>query len=108
MIFPMLLGKKRILLYGIPAVVLVISTAYLLLPPQLKLFYVLDDAHLAEAEPQGTFSNMTCPQCGSQLESIVIDPQDPQAIDEPWRTAVYCTQEDIFWVEDMPGWYFAG
>jgi len=108
MIFPMLLDKKRILLYGIPAIILVISTAYLLLPPQLKLSYVVDGTHLAEAEPQGTWSNMTCPQCGSQLERIVIDPDDPQMIDDAWRYAAYCRQEDLFWVADMPGFYFAG
>ena len=104
----MLLGKKKMLLYGILAAVLVISTAYLLLPPQLKLFYVLDDAHLAEAKPQGIGSNMTCPQCGSQLERIVIDPSDPRMADEPWRYAYYCREEDVFWVADMPGLYFAG
>lgn len=102
------LGKKRLVLYGILTAVLVFSTVYLLLPPQTKLSYVLDDAHLAEAEPQGTWSNMTCPQCGSKLERIVIDPADPQIMDEPWRYAAYCRQEDIFWVAEMPGFYFAG
>ena len=104
----MLLDKKRILLYGVPTVVLTISALYLLLPPQLKLSYVIDDAHLAEASPQGTWSNMTCPQCMSQLERIVLDPPDPLMTDEPWRYAYYCRQEDIFWVADMPGMYFAG
>jgi len=107
MTFSMLLDKKRILLYGTLAIILVISTAYLLLPPQLKLSYVVDDAHLAEVEPQGTWSNMTCPQCGSQLERIVIDP-DSQMPDDAWRYAYYCRREDIFWIADCPGFYFAG
>lgn len=99
----MLIGKKKILLYGILTVVLVVSMAYLLLPPRLKLSYVIDEAHLAKTEPQGTWSNMTCPQCGSQLEEIVIIPADPQIMDKPWRVACYCRQEDIFWVYDFPG-----
>ena len=80
-----------------------ISTVYLLFPHQLKLSYVIDDAHLSEVDLQGTWSNMTCPQCGSQLEGIVIDPDDPQMIDEAWRFAYYCRQEDIFWVCNFPG-----
>lgn len=98
-------SKKRILSYGIVTAVLVISTAYLLLPPQLKLSYVLDDAHLAEVEPQGTWRNMTCPQCESQLEEIVMLRSDTpiQKLDSPWRYACYCRYEDIFWVFDFPG-----
>lgn len=88
--------------------IIVVSALYLLLPPRLKLFYNLDAAHLAEKDPSGTWGNMTCPQCGSQLEGIILDPDDPQMLDEPWRFAYYCRQEDIFWVADMPGWYFAG
>ncbi len=107
MTFWMLLDKKRISLYGIPAIILVISTAYLLLPPQLRLSYDLDDSHRAEVEPQGTWSNMTCPQCGSQLERIVIDP-DSQRPDDAWRYAYYCRRADIFWIADCPGFYFAG
>ncbi len=99
--FPMLSSKKRILLYGIPTLALVISTVYLLLPSQLKLSYVLDDVYLAETEPQGTWSNLTCPQCGSQLEEIGIRPS--HKVDEAWRYVYYCRQEDIFWVWDFPG-----
>jgi len=101
MIFPMLIGKKKMLLYGILTAVLVISTAYLLFPPQLKLFYVIDDAHLSEVEPQGTWSNLTCPLCGSQVEEIVIDPSGK--LGDPWRYAYYCRQENVFWVWDFPG-----
>lgn len=104
----MLVGKKRVFLYGLPSMVLAISAFYLLLPPQLKLSYALHDTHLAETEPEGTWENMTCPQCGSKLEAIVIDPDDPQMQDEPWRFAYYCRQEDMFWIADMPGFYFAG
>jgi len=104
----MLVGKKRVLIYALPSIILVASAFYLLLPPQLKLSYVLDAAHLAEKDPEGTWGNMTCPQCGSELERIILDPDDPQMQDEPWRFAYYCRQEDIFWVADMPGWYFAG
>jgi len=93
--------KTRILLYGIPTLVLVISTAYLSLPPQLKLFYFLDEAHLAEVEPNGTWLNLTCPVCGSRLEGIVIDPSDK--VDGASRYVYYCANEDAFWV-----WYFPG
>jgi len=106
--FQMLWGRKRILLYGLLVAVLLISIIYLLLPSGLKLFYVLDTAYLAETEPQGTIRNMTCPQCGLQLERIVIDPSEPQIMDEPWRDAYYCVGEDIFWVADCPGLFFAG
>jgi len=102
------LSRKRILSYGILTVVFIISMSYLILPSQLKLFYVIDDAHRAEAEPQGTWPNMTCPQCGSQLEQIVIVPPKPQTVDTPWRYAYYCRHEEEFWVADMPGLYFAG
>jgi len=99
--FSKFLSKRRIILYGTPAIVLVISTVYLLLPPQLKLSYVLDDIHLAETEPQGTWSNLTCPQCGSQLEEIGIKPS--HKVDAAWRYAYYCRQEDVFWVFDFLG-----
>ena len=36
MTFSMLLNKKRILLYGIPAIILVTSTAYILFPPSTE------------------------------------------------------------------------
>lgn len=93
MMLPMLMGKKRIILYGVLAVVLVVSAAYLLLPNQLKLSYVIDDAHLSEVEPQGTWANMTCPQCGSKLEEIVIG-----IYIDAGSFAYYCREEDIFWV----------
>lgn len=104
----MVTDKKRILLYGVLTAALVIYMAYLLFPPQRKLFYIIDDDHFTEAQPQGTWSNMTCPQCGSQLEQIVIDPADPQKCDDSWRFAYYCREEDLFWVADMPGIFFAG
>ncbi len=101
--FSKFLSKRRTILYGTPAIVLVISTVYLLLPPQLKLSYVLDDIHLVETEPQGTWSNSTCTQCGCKLERMVIDPVDSHISDESWRFAAYCRQEDVFWVYDFPG-----
>jgi len=108
MTFSMLVGKKRILLYGIPALIFVIAIAFLLFPAQLKLFYVLDEVHRARVEPTGTWVNMTCPECGRQLERIVIDPDNPLMADDAWRYAYYCGQEDIFWVADCAGWYFVG
>jgi len=99
----MLIGGKSKLLSGILAVVLVTSIACLLFPSKLKISYAIDGVHLAEAEPQGTWENMICPQCGSRLERIVIDPDDPQIEDDAWRFACYCRHEDIFWVSDFPG-----
>jgi len=103
-----LTSKKIILFYGLLTAVIAISMSYLLLPPQLKLSYVLDDAHLAETEPQGWWGHMICPQCGSTLERIVIIEMEQQCCDFPWRDAYYCRQEDIFWVADCPGIVFAG
>lgn len=104
----MLLGKNRKLRYGIPITVLVLSTVYLLLPSGLKLSYVLDDAHLTDVIPQVTQSNITCPQCGSQLDSIALISAEKGVIDAAWRVAYFCGQEDVFWVADCPGLYFAG
>jgi len=99
----MVTDKKRKLTYGVLVSVLVISAAYLLFPPQLKLSYVIDDAHVAHAEPQGTWDGMICPQCGSRLERIVIYSDDPQMEDEALRFAYYCRHEDVFWVWNFPG-----
>jgi len=104
----MFVGMKRILLHSVLALVSVISIAFLILPTHLKLYYVLDRAHQAKVKPKGTWLNMTCPQCGRQLEQIVINPDNPLTADEAWRYAYYCRQEGIFWVADCPGWYFAG
>ncbi|MCW4031433.1 MAG: hypothetical protein NWE80_03620 [Candidatus Bathyarchaeota archaeon] len=98
---PMFIGKKRILLYGIPAIVLILSTAYLLLPMEkkLRLFCVLDDAHLAEEEPiwvQG-YWRARCPQCGLDLTEFVIY----TGIDAG-MSVLYCNSEDIFWI--VHGW----
>jgi len=108
MVFLKPIGIRKILPRGILIVFFDISAVYLLLLPQQKLFYFIDDYHLARVEPKGTWSNMTCPLCGLQMEQIVIDSHDPQTADDPWRYAYYCEQEDLFWVADMPGWYFAG
>jgi hypothetical protein len=94
-------SKRTILLYGTLTAFLVFSIVYLILPPQLKLSYLIGYPHLAKAEPQGTWVNMTCPQCEFQLEGIVI--YTSQHIDAPWRVAFYCRHEDIFWIYDFPG-----
>jgi len=44
---------------------------------------------------------MTCPQCKSPLEKIVI--YTSEHTDAAWRFAFYCRQDDIFWVYDFPG-----
>jgi len=103
----MVLGSKRIFLYAVLSVVLVGSTTYLLFPPQLKLFYVIDSDYLSEVEPHGTWSNTTCPQCGSQLKRIVLDPDNPQIMDDARMFAYYCRKEDMFWIADTPGFDFA-
>lgn len=107
MIFQMVLGSKRIFLYGVLSVVLVGSTTYLLFPPQLKLFYVINSDHLSEVEPHGTWLNMTCPQCGSQLKRVVLDPDNPQIMDDTWMFAYHCRKEEMFWIADTPGFDFA-
>jgi len=66
-------------------------------------YYILDDAHLAEEEPHGTFSNMSCPHDGLKLDEIVIF-SFPGLWDAPWRIALYCRQENIFWIWDCNGW----
>jgi len=95
MIFPMLIGKKKILLYVIPAIVFVISTTYLQLPLEgkLRLFCVLDDAHLAEEEPTQMRGYWVCPQCGSNLTEFVIF----MGIDVG-MSVLYCNSEDKFWI----------
>lgn len=49
------------------------------------------------------------PNTNELLIKIVIDPDDPNMMDEPWRYAYYSESEDIFWISDMPGfspqWY---
>jgi hypothetical protein len=95
----MFIGKKRILLYGIPAIVLVLSTAYLLLPMErkLRLFCVLDDAHLAEEEPIWVQGYWVCPQCGLDVTEFVIY----TGIDVG-MSVLYCNSEDMFWI--VHGW----
>lgn len=97
--------RRRILVYVILGSLLVGSMAYLLSPPQLKLLYVLDYLHLSRVNPQSMLDGpgLVCPLCGSILDRIVIDPDDPRMIDEGWRFAYYCSNEDIFWVMDFPG-----
>jgi len=97
----MLKGKKRMLLYSTFITLLVLSTVYLLLPPQLKLSYIIDDTHIVKIEPKGTWLNITCPQCKSQMEKIVI--YTSEHTDAALRFAFYCRQDDIFWVYDFPG-----
>jgi len=106
------LDKKEMLLYGALVATLVGCTVYVLLPPKLKLYYILDDAHLATEPPEGTFVNMTCPHDGSELAQIVII-HYLNGADLPWRSAYYCEVEDIFWICDYRGgidkisWYGA-
>ena len=95
----MFIGKKRILLYGIPAIVLILSTAYLLLPMErkLRLFCVLDDAHLAEEEPMWVQGYWVCPQCGSNLTEIVI-----YKMIDAGMSVLHCNSENMFWI--LHGW----
>jgi hypothetical protein len=59
--------------------------------------------------PSGTWGDKRCPKCGEKLEHIVIDPDDPNMVDEPWRYGYYCQKHNEFWIADMPGmtvnWY---
>lgn len=88
----------RALLYGILAVVLILSAAYLPLPMERKLrhFCVLDDAHLAE-EPRASAYRVqgywVCPQCGSNLAEIVIYEYEDAGM---W--VLSCYSEGIFWI----------
>lgn len=87
-------------------VVIVITGVYLLTPKNIVCTnYVLDEAHKITDEskrPQGTWGDMKSPNDGSKLEQIIIDPDDPNAMDEPWRYAYYSKTENIFWIADMP------
>jgi hypothetical protein len=91
----MLKGKKKMLLYSTFITFLFLSMVYPLLPSRLKLSYLIDNTHVAEKEPQGTWLNMTCPQCKSPLEKIVI--YNSEHTDAAWRFAFYCRRDDIFW-----------
>ena len=91
------------LLYGALVAILIGCTVYVLLPLKVKLYYTLDDAHLATEQPKGTFANMTCPYDDSQLTEIVIINYSPNVVDAAWRSAFYCVTEDIFWIHDYPG-----
>jgi hypothetical protein len=95
------ISQRRMLFYGTFTTFIVLSTVYLLLPSQLKLSYIIDNTHIAKIEPQGTWLNMTCPQCKSKLEKIGI--YTSEDTDAAWRVAFYCRQDDIFWVYDFPG-----
>lgn len=74
--------------------------------------YMLDQARaIADPaqRPQGAWQNMRSPHDNSELELIILDPDDPNVADESWRFAYYSKTEDIFWIADMPGekmtWY---
>jgi hypothetical protein len=74
--------------------------------------YALDESHKISDDakkPHGTWGNMNSPDNNSELEQIVIDPDDPNMMDEPWRVAYYSKTENVFWIADMPGfevnWY---
>ncbi len=104
---------KTKLLFGLLAiVVIVIAIVYFLIPKSIICTnYVLDEEHLITDEskrPQGTWRDMKSPNDGSKLEQIIIDPDDPNIMDEPWRYAYYSKTENIFWVADMPGMSFGG
>lgn len=91
------------LLYGVLVAILVGCTVYVLLPLKLKLYYILDNAHLATEHPEGTFGGMTCPHDDSELTQIVLINYRPDVKDAAWRFAFYCVTEDIFWICDYPG-----
>ena len=68
--------------------------------------YVLDEAHLLfnrEKVPYNDNGVLKSPWDGSELERIIIDPDDPEIQDEPWRHAYYSEAEDTFWIAEMPG-----
>ena len=74
--------------------------------------YFLDETHKIineSRQPQGKNSDPRSPNDNSKLERIIIDPDDKDEMDEPWRHALYSQSENIFWVRDMPGfeasWY---
>lgn len=74
--------------------------------------FVLDEAHEIQDQekiPQGSWGAMHSPNDNSQLEKIIIDPDNPQIMDEPWMYAYYSPSEEIFWIAQMGGfevkWY---
>jgi len=94
------MGRKETLLYGILIIIIVVCMVYLLLPPLLKLSYVLDDAHLASIHPEGVFPSFTCPLDGSELRQMVIISRS--VLNVAWeRSAFYCEVEDIFWIYEI-------
>lgn len=100
----MMMKKRKTVVYVTLISFLVASAVYLVSPPQLKLFYVLDYLHLSRVNPQSARPpNLVCPLCGSTLDRIVIDPEDPRMADEGWQYAYYCSREDLFWVLYFPG-----
>lgn len=96
------MDRKETLFYGIFIVIIVACMVYLLLPPLLKLSYVLDDAHLASIHPVGVFPSFTCPQDGSKLRQISIISRS--VLNVAWeKSAFYCEVEDIFWIYEVRG-----
>jgi hypothetical protein len=103
-LFSMMMKKRKTVVYVTLISFLVVSAVYLVSPPQLKLFYVLDYLHLSRVDPQSIMDgpSLVCPLCGSILDRIVIGPDDPRMADEGWRCAYYCSHEDLFWVFYFP------
>jgi len=97
-----IMDKKEVLLYGVLVAILVGCTLYVLLPSKLKLYYILDNAHLATERPDGTFRSMLCPHDDSELAQIAII-HHSNIVDAPWRYAFYCEIEDIFWINNYQG-----
>ncbi|MBU1075033.1 hypothetical protein KJ705_03055 [Patescibacteria group bacterium] len=73
--------------------------------------YTLDDSTKitdTALKPMGTWSDMRSPNNDSYVvKKIVIDPDDPDMQDEPWRFAMHSEEENLFWIADMPGFSLA-
>jgi len=71
--------------------------------------YILDENYLLfkrEAAPYLEDGIMKSPYDDTKLELIVIEADDPDILDDPWRNAYYSKTDDTFWIAEMPGNFF--
>ncbi|MCX6818078.1 MAG: hypothetical protein NTU57_04440 [Candidatus Aenigmarchaeota archaeon] len=105
--------KTKLLIGLLIIVAIVICGVYFLIPKNIICTnFVLDDAHKiidSSKTPQGWGDqNPRSPNDNSTLTKIILDSDDPNIMDEPWRYAFYSGNENIFWIVDMPGELLGG
>ncbi|MBT6691597.1 hypothetical protein HOB10_04670 [Candidatus Parcubacteria bacterium] len=98
--------KKKIFLVIISLIIIGGGVYIWQLKSSFCVNYVLDETHAVfnrDQIPYKEDGKMKSPWDKSELELIVIDPDDPEIMDEPWRYAYYSKNDDTFWIAEMPG-----